>query len=324
MTESLIILLFAFVLDLYVGDPQYRLHPVRLIGHLIQIIEDLLNSFKLNTYHGGVALIVSVQVIVLGVYYLLIGFSGIYSIIINIFLVYSCFSLKDLVKHGKAVLVALEQDDLKKARNAVQMLIGRDSKTLDRFGVGRATVESLSENFIDGFLAPLFWFCLGSLVADKVSIPAAMGGVSAILAYKVTNTLDSMVGYKNETYELFGRASAKSDDVLNYLPARLGIPIISLSAQICRMDGGKAWSIGWRDRLKHSSPNAGHAEACVAGALNIRLNGPGIYPHGKVDKPWIGEGTEKVSTDHIKQATLLVMCAAFISTAVLAAMMAFV
>ncbi len=312
MNDSLIALLIAFVLDLYLGDPVYPFHPVRLIGHLIQKLEWLLEKLRLFHKIGGVLLLVCTQLAVIGIYLLLNRLIADYSLLLATFIIYSTISIQDLVMHGKAVMIALEADNLEQARNAVQMMIGRDSKTLDIHGVARAAVESLAENFVDSFLAPLFWLTIGVIISDKAGIYPLMGGCVFILIYRVSNTLDSMAGYKNERYNKFGWASAKLDDVLNYIPARLGIPVIALSAFFCRLDGNKAFIIGWKDRLKHSSPNAGHAEAAVAGALHVRLNGPGIYPHGKVDKPWLGEGTELVTARHLKQASYLVLTAAFI------------
>lgn len=324
MNECLIILLFAFVIDLYLGDPVYPFHPVRLIGHLIKKFEDLLEKRSQLTVRGGLLLVIACQATILAVYYILRFLLAGYAVLLNIFVVYSSISIKDLIKHGRAVLSGLEANDLHQARRSVQMLIGRDANYLDEFGVARATVESLAENFVDGFLAPLFWFTVGAILADKAGLPGSVGAVGFILFYKVSNTLDSMVGYKNKRYLEFGRAGARLDDVLNYIPARLVIPIIAVAARICRLDWKKAWKIALRDRLKHTSPNAGHAEACVAGALNIRLNGPGIYPHGRVEKPWLGEGTERVTAHHIKQAFYLILSSAFFAAALFAGMIALI
>lgn len=260
-------------------------------------------------------LLIAVQAIVLGMYGGLTVLLSSASLLLDIFVVYSCISLKDLIRHGKAVWHALEQENLEKARNAVKMLIGRDANKLDSCGVARAAVESLAENFVDGFLAPLFWLTLGTLLIKFIGWESMGLAVGLALCYRVTNTLDSMVGYKNERYREFGTASAKLDDWLNFLPARLGIPMIALAALFCRLDARQAWQIGWRDRLKHSSPNAGHTEAAVAGALQVKLNGPGIYPFGRVDKPWLGDGTEQVTARHLQQTFYLIVTAALIATA---------
>lgn len=324
MKESLIILFVAFILDLYLGDPVYRFHPVRLIGHLINASEQFLEKRSFLNRPGGLILWVWVLGICCAIYLLLASFIGFYSFFFIIFIVYSSISLRDLEKHGKVVQKALEKQDLIQARISVQMLIGRDANQLDIHGVGRAAVESLAENFVDGFLAPLFWYALGVIVAAKLGMDAALVGGLLILLYRTSNTLDSMVGYKNDRYREFGWFSAKVDDWFNWLPARLGIPIISLAALLCRLDSIQAWKIGWRDRLKHTSPNAGHAEATVAGALHIRLNGPGIYPHGMVDKPWLGDGTDEVTVDHLKKSSYLILVAAFLTVALFALLIEFV
>lgn len=324
MSDSLIILFVAFLADLYLGDPVYPLHPVRLIGRLIRGCEVLLEHLHLFTLAGGVVLLISVISVVISVYASISLLLLDYLLIINGFLLYSCLSLKDLVKHGKRVLSDLENNHLEQARNSVQHLIGRDASRLDRYGIARAAVESLAENFVDGFLAPLFWFCLGSIASFALGFDATVGGILAVLIHKTVNTLDSMVGYKNARYQAFGKASARFDDLLNFLPARLSIPVIAVAAVLCGLDGKGAWKIGWRDRLKHNSPNAGHAEATVSGALQIRLNGPGIYPHGLVDKPWLGDGTDLVLTSHLRKTFTLVYTAAFIAAALFAGGMALI
>lgn len=315
--DSAFILLAAFALDVLLGDPVYPLHPVRLIGQLITVIEKGLEKLDLFNHVGGVLLVLLVLSVTLGAYSGGLILTQKLSWIFNIFLVYSCIAFKDLLKHGKVVARALEEQDLEGAQMAVQMLIGRDAKLLDADGIKRATIESLAENFIDGLLAPVFWFAVGSLMASLLGFESDIGGVGAILVYRVTNTLDSMVGYRNDRYQSFGWASARLDDVLNFFPARLGIPVITLGAIWGRFHAKAAWKTGWRDRLKHSSPNAGHAEASVAGALNIKLGGPGIYPHGKVEKPWLGDGSAEVPVACMYSASRLITYSAIITIAIL-------
>ncbi len=315
--ECLTLLLFAFILDLYLGDPVYPLHPVRLMGRTIKAAETILYKEKTFSRIRGIMLIISVQTVFIGFYSVLYTFHPVFFLIANIFLIYSCIAIKDLLKHAKSVSDALENTHLSKAQNAVQMLIGRDAKQLDINGVARATIESLAENFVDGFLAPLFWYAVGCIVGNILELNPAYCGICLILFYRVTNTLYSMVGYKNKKYLYFGKASARLDDVLNFIPARLGIFVITLAALICRLDSKKALKIGFRDRLKHSSPNAGHSEACVAGALNIKLGGPGIYPHGPVEKPWLGDGTPNATIEHLRKASYLITCASFVAIVVI-------
>ncbi|MBU3914258.1 adenosylcobinamide-phosphate synthase CbiB [bacterium] len=322
--ECLLVLLFAFVLDLYLGDPVYSLHPVRLMGHAIKAAETVLYREKSFARGRGFLLIVFVQTVFIGFYSVLYSFHFVFFLVVDIFLVYSCIAVKDLLNHAKRVSEALEDNNLSNAQNAGQMLIGRDAKQLNGNGVARATIESLAENLIDGFLAPLFWYTVGCVTGKITGLDPGYCGICLILFYRITNTLDSMVGYKNKKYLYFGRASAKLDDALNFIPARLGILVITLAAFICGLDSKKALIIGIRDRLKHSSPNAGHSEACVAGALNIRLGGPGIYPHGLVEKPWLGDGTSDATIEHLRKASSLILCSSFVTIAIISVPIYFV
>ncbi len=317
MLDSQWVLAVAFILDVMIGDPVYRLHPVRLMGDAITSGEARLRSRGMAGIVGGGLLLFSLLSIFLGSYlvlhwllskahpWLVWGF--------DIYLTYSCLALRDLLSHARKVAVPLNNNDLPQARKAVQMIIGRDAQLLDGPGVARAVIESLAESFVDGVLSPLFWFVTGGLIAVLFGCPSTMGSVCAVLACKVVNTLDSMVGYRSEQYIYFGRASARMDDVMNFIPARLALPVITISAAICRLNPYKSWSVGRRDRLKHTSPNAGHAESCVAGALEIRLGGPGIYPHGVVDKPWMGDGAAEVTGRHISNCLQLISCAGLVA-----------
>lgn len=319
MTVVSTILPAAFLLDIILGDPVYPFHPVRLIGHVISILEKILTTARLRNLTGGVLLLVSCQLVTLGIFLagiavisLFVSFPEWFFYLWCLYFVYSSLTVKDLSRHANRVRSALRMGDLDESRGAVQMLIGRDANRLDRHGVARAAVESMAENFVDGFLSPVFWFVVGYALATSMAVDSMVGGTAFILFYRVTNTLDSMVGYKNEKYKTFGTASARLDDILNWIPARLGIFFLTVATFINRFDVINAWKIGWRDRLKHSSPNAGHTEACVAGALGIKLNGPGIYPHGVVEKPWLGDGTPDLTENHIALTSRLIWTAAII------------
>ncbi|MEN7972863.1 MAG: adenosylcobinamide-phosphate synthase CbiB [Verrucomicrobiota bacterium] len=294
MNQPATILLIAFGLDLLLGDPAYPLHPVRLIGRLVQLLETLLRKHCRSMKTASFLLPAVAASAPLIAYSLLHRILGDLAWILDLYLVYSLLALRDLLKHGERVAFALKHQTLDDARNAVQMLVGRNTAELDAHAVARATIESVAENFVDGFLSPVFWFTAGSAVSQTME-----GGVAALLGFKVISTLDSMVGYKNERYRELGRISAKFDDVLNFVPARLSIPLVALAARIVSKDWKSAWRIGLRDRLKHASPNSAHAEAAMAGALNLRLGGPTLYPHGIVEKPWLGNGTPDATPDHI-------------------------
>jgi adenosylcobinamide-phosphate synthase len=172
------------------------------------------------------------------------------------------------------------------------MIVGRDVERYGADDIARATVETVAENVVDGVLSPLFF--------------AAIGGAPLALAYKMVNTLDSMVGYKNPRYLLFGRAAARIDDAANFLPARLSVGLIALA---CRLVAGassrRALATGWREGANHASPNAGYPEAAFAGALGVRLNGPNSYHGVLVEKPYIGVGLGSVTLGHIRQACRL-------------------
>ena len=179
MTETLIILLAAFTLDLTIGDPVYRLHPIRLIGNVISTLENLLFKCKLSGFFGGVLLLILSLSITLGVYFFVFSYamkaSPALAFTLNIFTTYSCLAFNDLITHVKRVAKALEGDGLKKARDKVQMIVGRDASKLDRFGVARAAIESLSESFVDGLLSPVFWFVLSAYIARHLSFSPILG-----------------------------------------------------------------------------------------------------------------------------------------------------
>ncbi|MDI9431965.1 MAG: adenosylcobinamide-phosphate synthase CbiB [Planctomycetota bacterium] len=308
MCDCAAILIAAFVLDLLFGDPVYRLHPVRCIGYLAHFLEGRLRRMHLSGLVGGCLLAALSLGVTLAV---ALGSSavlhrlGIWPVWAwHVYLTTSCIALRDLIDHARPVADALRAGDLPRARDAVQRIVGRDASRLDETGVARATVETVAENFVDGFLGPVFWYVAGAIALRNVN-PAA-GALAALVGYRVTNTLDSMVGYRNEKYLLFGRAAARLDDALNFIPARLSIPILSLGAAVCGHDARNAFRIALRDRNKHVSPNSGHPESCMAGALSIRLGGPTIYPHGTVEKLWLGDGDSKVTPAHIDSCCRIV------------------
>jgi adenosylcobinamide-phosphate synthase len=317
MSECALVLLAAFILDLILGDPVYPFHPVRLAGRAIQFFESTLRRIGTSGIFASIVLAIAVLILSLG-FYLVIFFlaqHGHHGLVIlwNTFLVYSLIALRDLHHHAGRVARALERNDLTGAQRAVQRMVGRDAYRLDAHAIARAAVESVAENFVDGVLSPLFWYVAGAAVATTCGVSPSMGAVIGMLTFKTVSTLDSMVGHRNERYIFFGRASARLDDVMNFLPARLSLLIMTAAALICRLDAKGCLRIGWRDRLKHVSPNSGHAESCMAGALGIRLGGPTIYPHGRVEKPWLGEGSADVSHEQIYQSRTMILCSGIIT-----------
>ena len=300
----------AALLDAVLGDPVYRAHPVRLLGHLVRVWEGALRRRHYSGRVGGVLLVLLVLASAVASYAALRA--GLHLLhpwaagLFDLYIVYSCIALKDMIQHARPIAQALAQHDLPLARARVQMIVGRQSAQLDGPAIARATVESVGESFVDGFLAPVGWYAAAALLAGLVGLPTVPVATATALAYRAVNTMDSMVGYRNATYLRFGWAAARLDDLLNLLPARLSIPLLTLGAALCGLDARGGWRIGWRDRLKHASPNSAHAESVVAGALGVRLGGPTTYPHGTVAKPWLGDGTPTLQPAHIERACRLV------------------
>ena len=194
------------------------------------------------------------------------------------------------------------------------MIVGRNADLLSFKGIIKATIESIAESFVDGVLSPFFWFTLGAFVGIIFDMDNLLPlCVVFVLFQRIINTLDSMVGYKDKKYILFGRCSAKIDDFLNFVPARLSLFIIATAAFILDLDYRNSIKIAMRDRLKHPSPNSAHPETAVAGALRIRLGGPTYYLSGKIEKPFLGDDLEKINESKIIMAIKLIAASSFIS-----------
>ena len=313
-----LVLTGAFTLDVLLGDPHCRWHPVRLIGAAAARIEQTLRTCRATGRMGGLALVIGTLAVTVGLYATARGLlARAYAPALPIFdalILYACIALRDMLNHAGPVARALQDKDLDAARRSVQAIVGRETDTLDRHGVARAAVESVAEGFVDGFFAPLFWFATGAVVGTLSRVPCLPAAVVCALAYRTVNTLDSMVGYRNERYRLFGSAAARLDDVLNFIPARLALPFLFLGALLCRLSPTAGWRTMLRDRLAHASPNAGHTESFAAGALQLRLGGPTRYPHGVTEKPWLGEGSPDAEPRHIHQVCRLFLCAGALAT----------
>ncbi len=305
------ILFTAFILDLFLGDPPFLFHPVRLIGAAISAFEKLLLRLRWSGSGGGILLVTMTIVLAIGTYLILRQFIAelhtFLAAVLDLYLAYSCLALKDLCKHAEPIAETLARNDLTQARTELQKIVGRDTSNLDPEGVARGAVESVAENFVDGVLSPMFWYSLIALFSHLFGCPApAAAGIVGMLAFKSISTLDSMVGYRSEHYLLFGRPAARLDDRANFLPARLSLIILSIGAVLSGEKAWAGWKISKRDRLKHLSPNAGHSESFVAGALGIRLGGPAVYQEEIVEKPWLGDGDEEVGPDHIRRCCRLI------------------
>lgn len=293
----IIILPAAFLLDLIVGDPLFLPHPIRWMGKAIELLEPAFRKISKNLVVSGtifaIFLILSAWVITFTIVVIAGKLHPMLEIIVEIVLIYWCISVRSLRQSAMEVGRSLMGKRVDEAKEKVSLIVGRDVEKLTERGIVNATVETVAENLVDGVISPLFF--------------AIIGGAPLAIAYKMLNTLDSMVGYKNEKYIHFGKAAARIDDIANFIPARLSIPIISIAAQILLKKGLHAFKTAVLEGKNHSSPNAGFPEASFAGAMGIKLGGPNYY-HGRlVHKPYIGKLFGEADTKHIKKACDLMM-----------------
>ena len=292
-----------FFLDRLFGDPVWLYHPVRMIGNMISFLEKRLRkeNDKKNMTAGGVLWII-VAILSFG-----IPFAGlrvaqnIHPLIcffLESFWCYQIFAAKSLSEESKKVYYCLKRNDMKEARRAVSMIVGRDTENLTEEGVTKAAVETVAENTSDGVTAPLLYMMLGG---------APLG-----FLYKAVNTMDSMLGYQNEKYLYFGKIPAKMDDVFNFIPARVTAMFMVCASFLAGLDGKNAWRIYLRDRRKHASPNAAQTESVCAGALRIRLAGDAVY-FGKVyKKEFIGDDLRPIDPEDIIKAGRLMYVTALL------------
>ncbi len=296
----------AVALDMILGDPLWFPHPVIFIGKLISFLEKLLYDKK-SRFKGFLLSFICVAV-VWGACELLVYLSGLVNIqnYVVVFFLYTSLATKSLAKAGNDVKNAF-YNGIEDARVKLSYIVGRDTKDLDGQAVLRGTVETIAENTIDGVLAPLFFMGIGLIWGKPLQF---------VFLYKTVNTLDSMVGYKNEKYTNFGRFSANLDDVLNFIPARLGSLIMLISGLILGYDFKNGVKTFFRDRLKHKSPNSAHPESAVAGLLGIKLGGPNNYFGKLVDKPYIGDGEKRLALSDITKAKRILYLSAGLSAAV--------
>jgi adenosylcobinamide-phosphate synthase len=294
------ILITAVLLDLLFGDPRRLPHPVVGIGRMISGLENLLRRLARNERLGGVLLLFGV----VGVTYVLAVFllkaayavSHYLGVAVAVWLSFTCLAARSLHRESKLVADRLSAGDLEGARRYLSRIVGRDTDRLDEPEIWRALVETVAENTSDGVIAPLFYLMLGGPVLG--------------LVYKAVNTLDSMVGYKNATYIRFGWASARFDDIANWLPARLTGLLMAAAAPVTGLSGRNALRVMLRDGKNHSSPNSGIPEAAAAGALGVQLGGANRYFGVLVEKPTIGDAVGGLSVESYRGAVRLMYGAA--------------
>lgn len=305
MTDRIIIIAAGFLLDLLFGDPYWLYHPVRGIGQVITWTEKVLQ--KLFQYRSereadrrkkraaGAILVLVVLAVSVGVPAAVLVAAGWihpwFKTGLACFWCYQLLAMKSLKTESMKVFWALKSGDMEQARTAVSMIVGRDTKSLDEAGITRAAVETVAENTSDGVIAPLCYMLLFGV----------LGG----FFYKAVNTMDSMVGYKNDKYCYFGTAAAKLDDICNFIPARIAAACMIAAAFLLGYDGKNAVRIYRRDRYQHASPNSAQTEAVCAGALSVQLAGDAYYFGKLYHKPTIGDAIRRIEAEDIKRANRL-------------------
>lgn len=315
-----------FVLDLLIGDPHFIPHPVRLIGSLISFLDKRLNcddgynisekKINLIKYKRGMLLAFTVifatfaiSVIIIVAAYSINLYAG---VIAEAVMTWQILATKCLRVESMRVYDALRTDGVDAGRRAVSMIVGRDTSVLDAAGVTRAAVETIAENTSDGVIAPMLYTAIGGPVLGFV--------------YKAVNTMDSMLGYKNDKYMYFGRFAARLDDVVNFIPARISAYLMIAAAFIGgrQFDGKNAYHIFKRDRFNHASPNSAQTESVCAGALRVQLAGDAVYFGKLVKKKYIGDGLREIEYEDIKRANRLMYITAFLCELLSVAVMSLV
>ena len=302
--KILCVCLIGMILDWVFGDPVWLYHPVRIIGKWIAFLEKILRKFagdqegneKKLLIAGGILwilVILASAAVPMGILYLAEKFSPCAAFVLECFWCYQLLAARSLGKESKKVYKKLIQDDLSEARLAVSMIVGRDTENLTVEGVTKAAVETVAENTNDGVIAPLIYMLIGGPILGFV--------------YKAVNTMDSMLGYKNEKYLYFGRVAAKMDDVAGFIPARISALLMILASCLLGMDGKNALWIWKRDQRKHASPNAAQTEAVCAGALQVQLAGDAWYFGKKHEKDTIGDPIRDIEPRDILRSEKLMI-----------------
>lgn len=309
VVPSMIALAAGFILDLIFGDPHWMPHPVCLIGRMISGGESLIRKIFPKTpsgeLAGGVLLVILVTAVSTGVPIAILWAAGKIHILLQIgletLMCYQILSVKALKTESMKVYRELVREDLTGARKMVSMIVGRDVQNLSLEQVTKAAVETVAENTSDGTVAPLLFM--------------AVGGAPLGFFYKAINTMDSMIGYKNDKYLYFGRFAAKLDDAVNYIPARISAFLMIAASGLLSLDYKNAWRIFKRDRFNHSSPNSAQTESVCAGALDIQLAGDAYYFGKLYPKKTIGDPIRSIAYDDIRLANRLLYGTAFLTFA---------
>jgi len=300
--QPLSAIVLAYILDLIFGDPIWLPHPVRVIGYLAQRLESPLRKAIKNERLAGIIFAAVIIGAVYGLSFVVISIAAhlhrYFGFILAVFFIYTSLAIKDLKIESMRVHQALEKQDIDSARKNLSLIVGRDTQNLNDKDIIRATVETIAENVVDGIISPLFY--------------AFLGGAPLALAYKAANTLDSMVGYKNDKYRNFGWASARIDDLLNFIPARISGFLLAFASALAGADAINSFKVFLRDAGKNPSPNSGIPEAAMAGALKIQLGGLNYYNSIPVLKPFIGEEIYPLEIEHIRKSIRIAYLCSFL------------
>lgn len=296
-----------FLLDLIFGDPDFALHPIRLMGGLISVLEKAIRRIfpktKSGEFIGGILMAVLVIVVSGGVPLVILFFAYRFNVVLGVavetVICYFMLAAKSLKKSSMKVYSSLIRGDIEGARKSVSMIVGRDTQSLDDVGITKAAVETVAENTSDGVIAPLIYMAVGGAVFGCI--------------YKAINTMDSMVGYKNDKYINFGKAAAKLDDAVNYIPSRISAGLMIFASKLLGLDSKNASYIHKRDAHKHASPNSAQTESVMAGALRIQLAGDAYYFGKLYKKPFIGDSIKDVQYTDIMHANRLMYMTAFLT-----------
>ena len=312
--EILITAAAGFALDLLLGDPERVPHPVVYMGRAISALEKTLRRLFPKTDKGelaagavlavvmsaGTLTLTALACFALGKIHPALRWTA------EIIWCWQALAMRGLRDETIKVRDKLDTDTLDSARRQVSRVVGRDTAALSPEGVTKAAVETVAENFSDGVIAPLFWMLIG--------------GAPLALCYKAINTMDSMVGYKNEKYLYFGSTPARLDDLANLIPARISALLLILSAALCGADAKGAYRIWRRDRRKHESPNSAQTESAMAGALGVRLAGPASYFGVMHEKPFIGDALRPIEPEDITRANRLMYAGSFLGLFIFSAL----
>ena len=296
-----------FLLDLIFGDPNFALHPIRLMGGLISALEKairgILPKTKSGEFIGGILMVLFVIVVSGGVPLAILFFAYRFNVFLGVaietVICYFMLAASSLKKSSMKVYSSLMRGDIEGARKDVSMIVGRDTQSLDDVGITKAAVETVAENTSDGVIAPLIYMTIGGAVFGCI--------------YKAINTMDSMVGYKNDKYINFGKAAAKLDDAVNYIPSRISAGLMIFASKLLGLDSKNASYIHKRDAHKHASPNSAQTESVMAGALRIQLAGDAYYFGELYKKPFIGDSIKDVQYTDIMHANRLMYMTAVIA-----------